>query len=154
MHFIFMLLLLILLLLLLLLLLSLLLLVFNIYVQAVVITIISSFRRVITNDQRLAEYSCLYMSNTFLSIFAVSSKALFSLLQHCMLCLAFPSTYQILQKHSKGPYHYRDNFYISQFSQSSYLFYNLPIFFQILVLFYFFPFLFPLLLHQLIQQYQ
>ena len=27
----------------------------------------------------------------------------FALLQHCMLCLAFPSTYQILQKHFQGP---------------------------------------------------
>ena len=56
----------------------------------------------------------------------------FALLQHCILCLAFPSTYQILQKHFQGPYHCRDNFYISQFPQSS------DLFFQILVLFHFF----------------
>ena len=51
--------------------------VFNIYVLAVVITVISSVRRVITNDQRLTEYSRLYISNTFLSILAVPNKAVF-----------------------------------------------------------------------------
>ena len=51
--------------------------VFNIYVLAVVITVISSVRRGITNDQRITEYSGLYISNTFLSIFAVPNKAIF-----------------------------------------------------------------------------
>ena len=51
--------------------------VFNIYVLAVVIAVISSVRRVITNDQRLTEYSRLYISNIFLSILAVPNKALF-----------------------------------------------------------------------------
>ena len=88
---------------LLLLLLLLLLFAFNICILAVVITVISSVRRVVTNDQRLTEYSRLYISNTFLSILAVQNKAVFALLQYCMLCLAFPSTYQILQKHFQGP---------------------------------------------------
>ena len=81
--------------------------VFNIYVLVVVITVISSVRRVITNDQRLTEYSRLYNSNTFLSIDRNTSN---------------------------GPFHYRDNFYVSQFSQCS------DLFFQILVLFHFFFF--------------
>ena len=51
--------------------------VFNIYVLAVVIAVICSVRRVITNDQRLTEYSRLYISNIFLSILAVPNKALF-----------------------------------------------------------------------------
>ena len=61
----------------LLLLLLLLLFVFNIYVLAFVITVISSVMQVIINDQRLTEYSRLYISNTFLSILAVPSKAVF-----------------------------------------------------------------------------
>ena len=55
-------------------LLLLLLFVFNIYILAVVVTVISSVRRVITNDQRLTEYSCLYISNTFLSILVVPNQ--------------------------------------------------------------------------------
>ena len=47
------------------------------YALAAVITVISSVRRVITNDQRLTEYSRLYISNTFLSILAVPNKAIF-----------------------------------------------------------------------------
>ena len=51
--------------------------IFNIYVLAVVITVISSVRQVIKNDQRLTEYFRLYISNTFLSILAVPNKAVF-----------------------------------------------------------------------------
>ena len=47
------------------------------YVLAVVIDFISSVRRVITNDQRLTEYSRLYISNTFLSILVVPNRTLF-----------------------------------------------------------------------------
>ena len=113
------------------------LLVFNIYVLAVVTTIISSVRKVITNDQRLTEHSRLYISNTLLSILAVPNKALFCITPTLLVCLAFPSTYQILQKHFQGPpLYYRDNFCISQFPQSS------DLFFQILVLFQFFFFFF------------
>ena len=85
-----------------LLLLLLLLFVFNIYILVVVITILSSVRRVITNDQRLAEYSCLYISNTFSVFLHFPTSQSFALLQHCMLCLASPSTYPILQKHFQG----------------------------------------------------
>ena len=53
--------------------------VFNIYVLVVVITAISSVRRVITNDQRLTEYSRLCISNTFLSILAVPNKTVYDL---------------------------------------------------------------------------
>ena len=77
-------------LLLLFLLLLLLLLVFNIYALAVVITVISSVRRVITNDQRLTEYSCLYIFNTFLSILAVPNKALFCITPTLHVMPSFP----------------------------------------------------------------
>ena len=43
----------------------------------------------------------------FLILFSVflqfPTRQSFTLLQHCMLCLAFPSNYQILQKHFQGP---------------------------------------------------
>ena len=58
-------------------LLLLLLFIFNIYVLAVVITVISFVRQVIKNDQRLTEYFRLYISNTFLSILAVPNKGVF-----------------------------------------------------------------------------
>ena len=53
------------------------------------ITVISAVRWVTTNDQKITGYPRLYISNTFLSILAVPNKALFALLQHCMLCLHF-----------------------------------------------------------------
>ena len=46
-------------------------------VLAVVIIVISSVTRVITNEQRLTEYSRLYSCNTFLSVLAVPNKVLF-----------------------------------------------------------------------------
>ena len=79
-----------LLLLLLLLLLSLLLFVFNIYALGVVITAISSFRRVLTNNQRLTEYPRLYISNTFLSILAVPNKAVFCITPKLHVIPSFP----------------------------------------------------------------
>ena len=66
------------------------LLVFNIYVLAVVITVISSVRKVITNDQRLTEHSRLYISNTLLSILAVPKKALFCITPTLLVMLSFP----------------------------------------------------------------
>ena len=75
---------------LLILLLLLLLFAFNIYVLAVVITAISSVRRVITNDQRLTEYPHLYISNTFLSIFAVPNKAVFCITPTLHVIPSFP----------------------------------------------------------------
>ena len=72
------------------LLLLLLLFVFNIYVLAVVITVISSVRRVITNDQRLTEYSRLYISDTFLSILAVPNKAVFCITPTLHVIPKFP----------------------------------------------------------------
>ena len=75
---------------LLLLLLLLLLFVFNIYVLAVVITVISSVRQVITNDQRLTEYSRLYISNTFLSILAVPKNAVFCITPTLHVIPSFP----------------------------------------------------------------
>ena len=66
------------------------LLVFNIYVLAVVTTIISSVRKVITNDQRLTEHSRLYISNTLLSILAVPNKALFCITPTLLVMLSFP----------------------------------------------------------------
>ena len=50
---------------------------FNVMFWPVVIAAISSVRRVITNDQKLAEWSPLYISNTFLNIFAVRNNAVF-----------------------------------------------------------------------------
>ena len=76
--------------LLLLFLLLLLLLVFNIYALAVVITVISSVRRVITNDKRITEYSRLYIPNTFLSILTVSNKALFCITPTLHVMPSFP----------------------------------------------------------------
>ena len=77
--------------LLLLLLLLLLLFVFNIYILAVFITLNSSVRQVITNEQRITEYSCLYISNTFLSsILAVSNNALFCITPTLHLMPSFP----------------------------------------------------------------
>ena len=64
--------------------------VFNIYVLAVVITVISSVRLVITNDQRLTEYSRLYISNTFLSILAVPNKAVFCITPTLHVISSFP----------------------------------------------------------------
>ena len=74
------------------LLLLLLLFVFNIYVYVltVVITVISSVRRVITNDPRLTEYSRLHISNTFLSILAVPNKAVFCITPTLHVIPSFP----------------------------------------------------------------
>ena len=58
--------------------------------MAVVITVIASVRRVISNDQRLTEYSRLYISNTFLSILAVPNKALFCITPTLHVILSFP----------------------------------------------------------------
>ena len=58
--------------------------------MAVVITVISSVRRVITNDQRLTEYSRLYISNTFLSILAVPNKAVFCITPTLHVIPSFP----------------------------------------------------------------
>ena len=64
--------------------------VFNIYVLAVVITAISSVRRVITNDQMLTEYSRLYISNTFISFLAVPNKAVFCVTPTLHVISSFP----------------------------------------------------------------
>ena len=58
--------------------------------MAVVITVISSVRRVIINDQRLTEYSRLYISNTFLSILAVPNKAVFCITPTLHVIPSFP----------------------------------------------------------------
>ena len=71
-------------------LLLLLLFVFNIYVLAVVITVISSVRQVITNDQRLTKYSRLYISNTFLSILEVLNKVVFCITPTLHVMPSFP----------------------------------------------------------------
>ena len=60
------------------------------YVLAIVITVISSVRRVITNDQRLTECSRLYISNTFLSILAVPNKAVFCITPTLHVVPSFP----------------------------------------------------------------
>ena len=60
------------------------------HVLAVVITVISSVRRVITNDQRLTEYSRLYISNTFLSILALPNKAVFCITPTLHVVPSFP----------------------------------------------------------------
>ena len=57
----------------------------------------------------------------------------YALLQYCMLC---HPPIKCCRNTSKGPCHYRENFYISQFPQSS------DLFFQILVLFHLFFFFF------------
>ena len=142
---------LVLLLLLLLLLLSLLLLVlfvFNIYVLAVIITVISSVRRVITNDQRLTEYSRPYISNTFLSILAVPNNGLFCISPTLHVMPIFPI-------HLSNSAKTLPRVPITTGTISAILnFHNLLIsFFQILVLFHFF-FFFPLFLHQLVLQQQ
>ena len=64
--------------------------VFNIYVLAVVITVISSVRRAITNDQKLTKYSRLCISNTFLSILAVPNKAVFCITPTLHVIPSFP----------------------------------------------------------------
>ena len=63
---------------------------FNIYILAVLITIISSVRRVVTNDQRLTEYSRLHISNTFLSILAIPNKAVFCITPTLHVLPSFP----------------------------------------------------------------
>ena len=60
------------------------------YVLAIVITVISSVRRVITNDERLTECSRLYISNTFLSILAVPNKAVFCITPTLHVVPSFP----------------------------------------------------------------
>ena len=47
------------------------------HVLAVAIVVISSVRWAITNDQRLTEWSLLYISNTFFNILAVLNNAVF-----------------------------------------------------------------------------
>ena len=49
-----------------------------------------SVRRVIKNDQRLTEYSCLYISNAFLSILAVLNMALFCITPTLHVMSSFP----------------------------------------------------------------
>ena len=71
-------------------LLLLLLFVFNIYILAAVTTVISSVRRVVTNDQRVTEYSRLYISNTYLSILAVPNKAVFCITPTLHVMPSFP----------------------------------------------------------------
>ena len=46
--------------------------------------------QVITNDQRLTEYSRLYISNTFLSILAVPNKAVFCITPTLYVMPSFP----------------------------------------------------------------
>ena len=58
--------------------------------MTVVIIVISSVRRIITNDQRLSEYSRLYISNNFLSILAVPNKALFCITPTLYVMPSFP----------------------------------------------------------------
>ena len=48
------------------------------------------FIGIITNDQRLTEYSRLYISNTFLSIFAVSNKVVFCITLTSHVIPSFP----------------------------------------------------------------
>ena len=48
------------------------------------------FRRVITNDQRLTEYSRPYIFNTFLSILAVPNKAVFCITPTLHVIPSFP----------------------------------------------------------------
>ena len=64
--------------------------VFNIHTLAIVITVISSVRRVITNDQGLTEYSRLYISNTFLSILPVPNKGVFCITPTLHVMPSFP----------------------------------------------------------------
>ena len=45
--------------------------------MAIIVVVISSVRRVITNDQGLTGWSLLYISSTFLNIFAVPNNAVF-----------------------------------------------------------------------------
>ena len=61
--------------------------VFNIYV---LITLISSVKRVITNKQKLTEYSRLYISNIFLSILIVPNEALFCITPTLHVMPSFP----------------------------------------------------------------
>ena len=63
---------------------------FKIYVLAVVIAVIFSVRQVITNDQRLTEYSRLYTSNTFFSVRAVPNQALFCITPTLHVMPSFP----------------------------------------------------------------
>ena len=63
---------------------------FNVYVLAVAITVNSSVRQVITNDQRLTEYSRLYTFNTFLRFFAVPNKELFCITTALHVMPSFP----------------------------------------------------------------
>ena len=116
------------------LLLLLLLFVFNIYVLVVVITVISSVRRVITNDQRLTEYSRLYISNAFLSILAVPNKTLSCITPILHVMPSFPI--HLSNSAETLPRAPITTGTISQFPQSS------DLFFRILVRFNFFFFFF------------
>ena len=71
-------------------LLLLLLFVFNIYVLAVVINVISSVRQVMINDQSLTKYSHLYISYTSVSILAVPNKAVFCITPTLHITPSFP----------------------------------------------------------------
>ena len=55
-----------------------------------VITFISSVRRVTTNDQRLTEYSHIYISNNFFSIRAFPNMAVFFITPILHVMPSFP----------------------------------------------------------------
>ena len=106
------------------------------FILAIVIAFISSVRRAITNDQRLTEYSRLYISNTFLSILAVPNKTLFCITPVLHVMPRFPihlsNSAETLPRAS-----------ITTRTISTFLnFQSSDFFFQILVLFHFFFFFF------------
>ena len=112
--------------------------VFNIYVLAVVITV----RRVMLNDQRLTEYSRLYLSNTFLNILAVPNKALLCMTPTLHVMPSFPI-------HLSNSAETLPRTPITTATISAFLnFHNLLISSFKSLCFSTFFFLFPLLLHQ------
>ena len=120
--------------------------VFNIYVLAVVITIISSARRIIRNGQRLTEYSRLYIYNIFLSILAVPNKVVFCITPTLHVIPSFPiHLSNSLKTFLRAP--------ITTGTISTFLnIHNLLISLFKSWFFSTFSFSFPLLLHQLVQQ--
>ena len=101
--------------------------------MAVVIPVISSVRRAITNDQRLKVFTSPALS-TISSHFTTMQS--FASRQHCLLTLAFQSTHQIVLCHSQGLLSLQARlllFWVSAIFQSLFD----------LVLFPFLPFFFP-----------
>ena len=121
---------------------------FNIYILAVAITVISPVRRVVTNDQRLTEYSLFTFPILFLVFLQFPTKTVFCITLTLHIMPRFPT-------HLSNSVETLPRAPIITGTISTFLnFHNLLISFFKSWYFSTLSFFFPLLLHQLVQQYQ